>query len=104
MPAYIEASASPRHHQIEQIADAAVRLQRVPQPPLRMDHITILPPNPFSFQISRLFEFCDDPLHRSLRDTDGQSHLTKRLFGITGQANQYMCMIGQKIPTGRVYL
>lgn len=93
MPAQVDVLARTGHDDVEQIPYGAVRFQRVPEPPLGVDHVAILPSDPFALQIPRRLQLGNDPLDRTLRNAHRNGHFAEGLLRLAGEANQYMRVI-----------
>ncbi len=98
MTTHIAASTGAWHDQVKQVTDCPVRLERMPESPLGVNHVRILTPDPLPFEVSGPLQLGHDALHRALSDAHCKGNFTQRLLPITRQADQNVGMIGEKIP------
>lgn len=79
--------------QREQIADAAMILDRVTQRKVTMEAVVIVTALSFTGDVAVVLEIGDDVRRCPLRNSDSLSNVAYPRVGGFGNANQYVCMI-----------
>jgi hypothetical protein len=85
-------------HYLQQRAYGGSRLDGVTQAPFRMYGIAVSPTFTDMGQDAIGFHIRDNPLHRTLGDTDLLRNVAEASGGVTGKADQYMRVIREKCP------
>jgi hypothetical protein len=82
--------------------DFAVGLHRMAQRQVTENAVSVPPPVALAFQDAAGFELRDDFLHGAFGDSHLNSDVTESHFGISGQAEQDVGVVGEKRPSGRL--
>jgi len=87
-----------KHHG-KQVVHRAVCFERMPQPDVAIDRITIAASVAQPGNYPSFFQFRNDALHGPLGDPDAKCHIAQAYIWLLCDADQHMRMIGKKRPS-----
>ena len=70
----------------------------MPHAPFCVDRVAISPPHTLPFHVPGSHEVVDDPLRRSLGDSDGARNVTKTGFGIALNCEENLGVAREEVP------
>jgi hypothetical protein len=84
---------------LEQLTNLVLELLGVPHSSSRIDDVAIPPPDTLPLHKPSLHEVVDDPLSRTLGDSDGARNVTKTRFGIALNSEENLRVARQEVPS-----
>ena len=85
--------------QVDEIADRAVRLDRMPESHIAVDLVAVAAAFTISRDRAKRFEIRDDRLHGTLRDANAFGDVAKARIGLFRQHQQHVRVVAEEAPT-----